>query len=136
MARLVVDSTVVLHLLATGQEDAVHAELVAPTLIRSQVLAELYRAVRKGELAEDVGREHLTRFARMKVRYLGDAVLRRRAWKVAEDLGWDAIEDAEYVALAQLQADAFVTLNADLAAAVEGVVDTVGVAALFDQEEG
>ena len=55
----------------------------------------------------------------MKIRLLGDAVLRRRAWEVADQLGWDSTYDAEYVALTLLQADAFVTLDAELARSVE-----------------
>ena len=51
----------------------------------------------------------------MPIRLLGDAVLRRQAWKVADQLGWAATYDAEYVALTQLQADAFVTLYPELA---------------------
>jgi hypothetical protein len=38
--------------------------------------------------------------------------------------------DAEFVALTQLQADAFVTADADLARAVSGIVQTVGADAL------
>jgi len=47
-------------------------------------------------------------------------VLRRRAWDLAEQLGWAETYDAEYVALTQLQADAFVTLDAKLAHRVKG----------------
>jgi hypothetical protein len=36
-------------------------------------------------------------------------VLRRKTWALAEQLGWAETYDAEYVALTQLQADAFVT---------------------------
>ena len=61
----------------------------------------------------------------MPIRLLGDAVLRRRAWEVADQLGWASTYDAEYVALTLLQADAFVTLDAELARAVEGTVDSV-----------
>jgi predicted nucleic acid-binding protein len=60
----------------------------------------------------------------------GDAVLRRRAWDLAEQLGWAETYDAEYVALTQLQADAFVTLDAELARRVEGVVPTATIEAL------
>jgi predicted nucleic acid-binding protein len=49
-------------------------------------------------------------------------VLQRAAWQIADQLGWDDTFDAEYVALAQLQADAFVTLDAGLAGAVAGLV--------------
>jgi predicted nucleic acid-binding protein len=57
-------------------------------------------------------------------------VLRRRAWDLADRLGWASTYDAEYVALTQLQADAFVTLDADLARRVEGVVTTASIDAL------
>ena len=66
----------------------------------------------------------------MKIRLLGDAVLRRTAWKVADQLGWDSTYEAEYVALTQLQADALVTLDAELARRVEGVVPTASIDAL------
>jgi predicted nucleic acid-binding protein len=66
----------------------------------------------------------------MPIRFLGDAVLRRRAWELAEQLGWAETYEAEYVALTQLQADAFVTLDAELARQVEGIVPTATIEVL------
>ena len=66
----------------------------------------------------------------MPIRLLGDAVLRRVAWKVADQLGWADTYDAEYVALTQLQADAFVTLDKELHAKVDGIVPTASIDAL------
>ena len=66
----------------------------------------------------------------MPIRLLGDAVLRRRAWDLAEQLGWAETYDAEYVALTQLQADALVTSNTELARRVEGIVTTATIDAL------
>jgi indolepyruvate ferredoxin oxidoreductase alpha subunit len=66
----------------------------------------------------------------MPIRLLGDAVLRRRAWDVADELGWASTYDAEYVALTLLQADSFVTLADDLARRVDGVVETASIDAL------
>ncbi len=57
-------------------------------------------------------------------------MLRRRAWDLAEQLGWASTYNAEYVALTQLQADALVTLDADLARSVDGIVETVSIDAL------
>jgi len=57
-------------------------------------------------------------------------VLQRRAWKVADELGWETTYDPEYVALTKLQADVFVTSNADLARAASGLVETATVDAL------
>jgi predicted nucleic acid-binding protein len=45
-------------------------------------------------------------------------------------VGWASTYDAEYVALTQLQADAFVTLDAELARRVAGVVSTATIEAL------
>jgi predicted nucleic acid-binding protein len=86
--------------------------------------------VHAGELAPEVALDRLTRVWAIRIRLLGDAVLRRRAWEVAEQLGWAKTYDAEYVALTQLQADAFVTLDADLARRVEGIVPTATIEAL------
>ena len=66
----------------------------------------------------------------MPIRLLGDAVLRRRAWDLADQLGWGSTYNAEYVALTQLQADAFVTMDAELARRVEGIVPTATIEAL------
>jgi len=44
--------------------------------------------------------------------------------------GWAETYDAEYVALTQLQADAFVTLDAKLARRLEGIVPTATIDAL------
>jgi indolepyruvate ferredoxin oxidoreductase alpha subunit len=66
----------------------------------------------------------------MKIRLLGDAVLQRRAWELADQLGWASTYNAEYVALTQLQADAFVTLDAALARSVKGIVATASIDAL------
>ena len=68
----------------------------------------------------------------MPIRHLGDAVLRRRAWDLAEQLGWASTYAAEYVALTQLQADALVTLDAELARSVEGIVTIASIDALRD----
>jgi predicted nucleic acid-binding protein len=66
----------------------------------------------------------------MKIRLLGDAVLQRRAWELADQLGWASTYNAEYVALTQLQADAFVTLDAKLARSVKRIVEIASVDAL------
>jgi predicted nucleic acid-binding protein len=127
MTRFVVDCGVVLRLASEGIEVSAEHELLAPTLLRSQTLSALHEAVQQGELEDDAARGHLARIQRMPIRLLGDAVLRRRAWEVADQLGWAETFDAEYVALTQLQADAFVTLDEKLARTVEGVVATASM---------
>jgi predicted nucleic acid-binding protein len=130
MTRFVVDSTAVLHLASEGIEVAAEHELLAPTLLRSQTLSALHEAVARGEVAADAAREQLARIGRMPIRLLGDAVLRRRAWEVADRLGWASTFEAEYVALTELQADAFITLDEELARSVEGIVATAPIDAL------
>jgi predicted nucleic acid-binding protein len=130
VTRFVVDCGVVLQLASEGFEVPGEHELLAPTLLRSQTLSALHEAVHRGELEADVARERLERIGRIKIRLLGDAVLRRRAWEVADRLGWASTYDAEYVALTQLQADAFITLDAKLARSVKGVVETASIDAL------
>jgi predicted nucleic acid-binding protein len=130
MTRFVVDTSAVLHLASAEVEVSDEHELLAPTLLRSQTLSALHEAVHRGELPADAARERLKRIGRMRIRLLGDAVLRRRAWEVADQLGWASTYDAEYVALTQLQADAFVTLDEDLARSVEAIVSTASIDAL------
>src|SRR5919199_6616844 len=130
MTRFVVDCGAALLLAAEPVEVPAEHKLLAPTLLRSQALSALHRAVDRGELPVDVARERLGRINALPIRLLGDAVLRRRAWEIADQLGWAETYDAEYVALTQLQADAFVTMDAELAASVEGVVRTETIDAL------
>jgi predicted nucleic acid-binding protein len=130
MTRFVVDASTVLHLASEGVEVSPTHELLAPTLLRSQTLSVLHEAVQRGDVPVHVARDRLTSIGRMRIRLLGDAVLRRRAWDLADQLGWASTYNAEYVALTQLQADAFVTLDAELARSVKGVVATASIDAL------
>jgi predicted nucleic acid-binding protein len=130
MAKLVVDCSVVLRLVADDVKVSAKHKLLAPTLLRSQTLSALHEAVHARKLSPEIARERLTRINRLPIRLLGDAVLRRRAWEIAEELGWAETYDAEYVALTQLQGDALVTLDKKLARAVKGLVPTAGIEAL------
>jgi len=130
MTKFVVDAGVVLRLASEDVEVSGAHKVLAPTLLRSQTLSALHEAVQRGEIPADVARDRLTRIGRMPIRLLGDAVLRRRAWEVAERMGWADTYTAEYIALTQLQADAFVTLDAELARSVEGIVATASIDAL------
>ena len=130
MTRFVVDAGAVLALASSQTEISDEHELLAPTLLRSQTLSALHESVQRGDLEADAAREQLERIGRMRIRLLGDAVLRRRAWELADQLGWAETYNAEYVALTQLQADAFVTLDPKLARRVEGVVEPASLDAL------
>jgi predicted nucleic acid-binding protein len=130
MTRFVVDCGAVLHLVAEEIEVPAEHELLAPTLLRSQTLSVLHEAVHRGDLEPDVAVDRLTRIRAIPIRLLGDAVLRRVAWQLADQLGWGETYDAEYLALTQLQADAFVTLDRELARRVEGIVPMATIEAL------
>lgn len=132
MARYVIDCETLLGLASGAIEVAGTHRLFAPTLVRSQALAALYNAARRGEISTAEGLERISRLnsASLKVRFLGDRALQRQAWKIAEQLGWETTYEAEYVALTTLQADALVTSNPELARSVAGLVATVTVEAL------
>jgi len=130
MARFVVDCGVVLHLASEEIEVAPEHKLLAPTLVRSQALSALYEAARRGDISAAEGIERVTRINSLKVRCLGDKVLQRTAWRIADQLGWETTYDAEFVALTQLQADAFVTSDGDLARGIAGLVETATADAL------
>jgi indolepyruvate ferredoxin oxidoreductase alpha subunit len=130
VTRFVVDCETLLRVAAGEIEVAAEHKLVAPTLVRSQALAALYQAARRGEISAAEGMERVTRINSLRVRFLGDKVLQRTAWKVADQLGWETTYDAEFVALTQLQGDVFVTADSDLARAVSGLVKTTSIGAL------
>lgn len=122
MTKYVIGPGVALRL---AQEDAAIADehrLLAPTLLRSQLLSRLFRAVRQGEMTKNDADRHLAYVRGLRIRLLGDRVLQEVAWKVADQLDWPDTFSAEYIALTQLQADAFITLDAELASAVMDVV--------------
>ena len=134
MTRFVVDAGAVLELAKAGTAIPAEHQLLAPTLLRSQVLSLLHEAVQRGEVPAEVARERLAWINKLPIRLLGDGVLRRRAWEIADQLGWASTYDAEYVALTQLQADALVTLDPDLARRVKGIVAVASIDALLHGE--
>lgn len=136
MTRFVVDASAVLYLASAGIEVPDAHQLLAPTLLRSQTLSALHEAVLRGEIPADVGRNRLARIGRMPIRLLGDAVLRRRAWDIADQLGWASTYNAEYVALTRLQADALVTLDEEFAHSVQGIVATASIDELRSARSG
>ena len=117
--RYVIDAGVALHIAERDLRVPAKHELLAPTLIRSQVLS----------LAHEAGlpREVVERVRKLKLRLLGDAVMQNVAWRFADELGWAETYAAEYLALTKLQADAFVTLDKKLSRAAAKVVPVATV---------
>jgi predicted nucleic acid-binding protein len=124
MTRYAIDALTAIRLVREGIVVPEGHQLVAPTLLRSQALSFLYREVHQGRLREDEARALLEGITTTRIRLLGDRVSRAVAWQIAEQLGWDDTAQAEYVAVAKLQADYFITLDADLARQVAGIVTT------------
>ena len=131
MTRYVIGPDVAIRL---AQEQAAigdEHQILAPTLLRSQMLSSLYQAVHRGEMTKKDAEQRLDYVRGLRIRLLGDRVLQNVAWKVADQLGWPDTFDAEYVALTQLQADALVTLDDQLAQAVKDLVTVAPVEALY-----
>jgi predicted nucleic acid-binding protein len=94
------------------------------------MLSLLYQAVHRGEMDKRDAERRLNYVRGLRIRLLGDRVLQNVAWKVADQLGWSDTFDAEYIALTQLQADAFITLDQHLARAVKDLVTVAPIEAL------
>ena len=131
MTRYVIDAAAAIEIARLERSVAPEHSLVAPSLLRSQVLSILYRAVRAGELSPKEGKVLLDRVTELKIRLLGDRVSRGTAWRIAEELGWDDTPDAEYLAVTRLQADALVARDPRLARLADGVVPLAAFEALF-----
>ena len=130
MTRYAIDAHTLLHLVAHDVRVSPKHQLVAPTLIRSQALSMLFEAVRRHDLTEQVALGHHERLTELKMRLLGDRVLRRTAWRIAREQGWETTYEAEYLAVTKLQADAFVTVDATMADKAKDVVPLAELDAL------
>jgi predicted nucleic acid-binding protein len=131
MTRFGIDALVAVRLVREGTTVPAHHQLVAPALLRSQALSLIYREFRAGDLDDKTAKVMLERLTTMRIRLLADRVSRGTAFRLATQLGWDDTPAAEYVAVAKLQADAFVTLDPELARQIEGIVPTAPFEALL-----
>ena len=130
MTRYAIDAPTLLNLVANDVQVRSTHQIVAPNFIRSEALSLLFEAVRRGDLSEDLALHHHERLTEMKMRLLGDRVSRRAAWKMARENRWESMHDAEYLAIAKLQADALITVNPALATKAKGIVALAELAAL------
>jgi predicted nucleic acid-binding protein len=108
-----------------------HHRLLAPTLLRSQVLAQLYSQVQQGLLAKKEAASRLDYLRGLQIRLLGDRALQQVAWRMAERLGWTDTFVAEYLALTELQGDALVVLDPELTKVASTVVPVAPAEQLF-----
>jgi predicted nucleic acid-binding protein len=95
----------------------------------------LFEAMRRGDLTEDLALQQHERLTELKMRLLGDRVSRRTAWKIAREHAWETTYDAEYLAVAKLQADALVTVTPVLAAKAEDLVPLAPLEALTAEQD-
>jgi len=131
MTRFVIDPPTLVLLAEDGRAlDQAH-QLVAPNSIRSQALDLLLQSVSAGELTEKAALELHERMTELKIRVLGDRVSRRTAWRIAREHNWPTIRDAEYLAIAKLQADALIATDPELAAKASGLVPLARVSELY-----
>jgi len=120
--RFVVHHSALLYLAESEALIDEEHELLAPSSSRSHVLSSLHESVHRGELDADVARQRLAYVRGLRMRLLGDAVMQRVAWEVADRLSWPTTYDAEYIALTILQADALIALDEELSAAARDIV--------------
>ena len=130
MAKYVIGPDVAIHL--AHDETVIRAEhqILAPTLLRSQLLSLLYQAVHRGEMTKEDAERRLFYVQGMRIRLHEDYLLQKAAWQVADQLGWPDTFNAEYVALTQLEADALITLDRQLADDVKDLVTVAPIEAL------
>jgi hypothetical protein len=131
MARYVVDARTVLHIVDGDLDIDPGHQLVAPNSIRSEALQLLLAAVRRGERTDRAALTTHERLTELKMRLLGDRVSRGVAWRIAREHDWDSLREAEYLAIARLQADALVTVDPDLAAKAVDIVPVAPLEALL-----
>ena len=130
LTRFVIGPDVALQLARDGAVIRDEHQIVAPTLLRSKVLVLAYQAVQRGELTRNDAERQLGHVRGLRIRLLGDRVSQSVAWKLAAQLALPDTFDAEYLAVTQLQADAFVTFDARLADLAKDVVTIAPIEAL------
>jgi predicted nucleic acid-binding protein len=131
VARYVIDAPTLLYLADAGLRVDPGHQLVAPNSVRSEALELLLRDVRAGKREEAAALKTHERMTEIKLRLLGDRVSRGAAWRIARQNDWGTLRDAEYLALARLQADALVTVDPRLAAAAGDAVPVLPVDVLL-----
>ena len=131
MARYVIGPDVAIHLAADEAVVPDGHQMLAPALLRSQMLSLLYQEVRRGGMTKNDAERRLFYARGMRIRLHEDHLLQNAAWQVADRLGWPDTFDAEYVALTQLEADALITLDRQLADAAKNLVAVAPIESLF-----
>ena len=127
MSRFVIGPDVALALAESNAAVPAHHRLLAPTLLRSQVLAALFGDVQRGRLERREAERRLDYLRGLQMRLLGDRVLQQTAWRIAEELAWPDTFVAEYLALTRLQADALVVRDPALVQVARRMVPVASI---------
>jgi hypothetical protein len=87
MTRYVIGPDVAIHL--AGEEAVIPDghDMLAPALLRSQMLSLLYQAVHRGEMTKEDAERRLFYARGMRIRLHEDHELQNAAWNVADQLG-------------------------------------------------
>jgi len=127
LTRFVIGPDVALALAESNAAVPAHHRLLAPTLLRSQVLAALFDEVQGGRLERREAERRLDYLRGLQMRLLGDRVLQQTAWRIAEELAWPDTFVAEYLALTRLQADALVVRDPALVQVARRMVPVASI---------
>jgi len=123
MTRIAIDAAAAIRLAREAiAVPAVH-KLVAPNVLMSQALKLVYETYRRNEIDGAQARTILDGITTMNIRLLGDRVSRGRAWRLADEHDWDDTAAAEYISVAQLQADVLVALDPEVVKHATGLVE-------------
>ncbi len=114
---------------AEGRFAALDDELVAPWLMWSECTSALCGATWRREITAPAGQAMLDLLDEAPVEPRSHRMLRRRALKIATELGWAKTYDAEYIALAEMLDARVVTLDARLRRGA----DRLGVVVALDE---
>ena len=110
----------------SGFSDLGAHELVAPPLMWIEAASGIHELKWRKEIAEDVADAAFSRLGAAPVAERRPRHLAERAWRVADELGWAKLYDAQYVALAMLLAMPLLTIDARLRSGASRVVEVIG----------
>jgi predicted nucleic acid-binding protein len=113
---LVLDSSAALRASMSVEAQYVLAqhELIAPSLLWSEVYSAVHEALWRRDLSRDSAAQALASFTALGVRRRAPTKLHREAYTIASELGWAKVYDAEFLALARLESAMVLTTDSRL----------------------
>lgn len=112
---LVVDASAATALCLTeGGFRLVEEDLLAPVLLRSEVLSAVQGMHWRREISGELAEQAAGRLLEAPIRLVRRTEIYREARRMATSLGWAKTYDAEYIALALIEEAALLTIDARL----------------------